>query len=170
MGDGQMALWKRKTVAGRRLAPERVLPYPGPALLSPEDKARTVFPCSWNRPTLPRQQLSTTWLGTPFCCAHRRPAIRSSLSSRCQVPTSQQGSSLAPSKEAEPGGAAAIESKGWDPGPVRKSWRSHSHRLEGHGGLATCSRPLGPPVPNTASCSPPPVKNPQKELDLSYSK
>lgn len=93
MWGGQMALWERQTVAGRLLAPERVLPYPGPALLSPEDKAGTVFPRSCDRPTLPRQQLSTTWLGTPFCCARRRPAIRflsqqfplSAVAARCPL-------------------------------------------------------------------------------------
>lgn len=37
----------------------------------------------------------------------------------------------------------ALESKGWDPGSVQKDWRSRCHRLSGHSGLATLSRPSG---------------------------
>ena len=50
--------------------------------------------------------------------------------------------------------------KGWDPGLIRKGWRSLCHQLSGHSGLATFSRPSG------ASCAEhrppahcPPVKN-----------
>lgn len=76
---------------GRRLQGScwhlRILLYPGPALLSQKDKARTVF--------LPRLEqahgaqgavIYTAWLGNSLLLhsqAHRNPF---SLSSRCQVP------------------------------------------------------------------------------------
>lgn len=135
MWGGKMALWKKKRrlqggswhlresclTLGRLCCPQRtkqVCLSPQLEQASPA-QAAVIYHVAGNSLLLCSQ-------------APRNPfplSAVASLSSRCQVPTSQQGSSLAPSKEAEPGGATAIESKGWDPGPVRKSWRSHCHRL-----------------------------------------
>ena len=61
---GQMALWKRQKAVGQLLAPSRALPFPRPALLSQEDRVRTVLPLQLEQANpQTREQLSTRSLG-----------------------------------------------------------------------------------------------------------
>lgn len=114
MWDGQMALQKRQKVAGRLLAPSRVLPYPGPALLSQEDKARTVFLLQLQQANPDQGAVIYHMAGTPFCFTHRRTTIP-----------------LLPQQPLP--GALVSKAPAWAPWQRRGAGRGHSTRVEGLG-------------------------------------
>lgn len=165
----QMALWERQAVAGRLLAPGRVLPYPGPALLSPEDKARPVSPRSWDRPALPGSsylprgwELPSAALAGPAIHFLSQQFSLSAVATKC--PLVSKAPAWHPQRD-RAGRAAAVEAMGWEkkleePLPPVLGARGRGHGLQAsraswaeHGGQRL----------TTAS------KNPQKEPGLSYS-